>query len=316
MEALPPALPHLPNELVLDILLRAAKDDLPTAHTLAYVSRAVCALSAPFRWRCLVITSREQLYSLWWSIVFARGDKDDIKIADGTLAHLHRKRGSKKSSLYASTTPISIPSPKPADLTTDLYIETEAVSSTPSFFSEHLISHFDEALWEPIQQVCPRVMPSPEHSNYISSVYDLIQHSGKAHMTMGAFLKSFVNLERFSIGVEESPFLTSRHPPAPSELSIVYEGNEAQLNAILSSPDGVRRRLQRLHIVGIDPRAGIAGVEPPFTALEPIRSGSVSQDSFLRHAAEPSVRNAAGLGGVDLDLNSVGSCGVTHREYE
>ena len=51
----------LPRELCRGILAQAASDDPSTAHTLAFVSRSVCAWTSLSRWRTIVITRLEQL---------------------------------------------------------------------------------------------------------------------------------------------------------------------------------------------------------------------------------------------------------------
>ncbi|KDN53018.1 hypothetical protein K437DRAFT_253671 [Tilletiaria anomala UBC 951] len=57
--------PILPPEILHDILLLACDLDPRIPHTLAYVSHAVCALTAPARFKTVVLTSEASLASFW-----------------------------------------------------------------------------------------------------------------------------------------------------------------------------------------------------------------------------------------------------------
>lgn len=303
---------HLPVELVLRILLTAAAEDHATAHALAYVSRAVCRATATHRWRSIVVDSFPALLKLWATVLEARGRSEDDLLAvtirllvAGEMAlevESMQQRLQSKPSLRAVSLPCEpedldhsaqtgLQSSHPGLSVRNLFLDSEppgAIKKTPLSFDN---------FGDKMSQLCERVIPllSPLADDTWSSRQQRRLALDRPDVKLGSLLRFFPNADILSLGANEYCYLSpSLHSVSPSELSIVYQGNTTSLEedftfstSAFSREEGrvelagVRRRLQRLHIVATDPQSEAAGVEPPFSLLEPLRAGSTSPGSLI-----------------------------------
>ncbi|CAO1621259.1 unnamed protein product [Sympodiomycopsis kandeliae] len=81
---------HLPNELVLRILETAAWQDTTTAHTLAYVSKAACKVTAHARWHTVVLLSKQSQAYFLRTLTYADSRRLSLPDQSSTPAHYVR----------------------------------------------------------------------------------------------------------------------------------------------------------------------------------------------------------------------------------
>lgn len=290
--------PVLPVELMYDIWLKAAYSDRHTAHTLAFVSRAAEEVTRAARWRTIVIQSAQQLELLWKVLIRYQGTSQ--LEAEDALSERQRSRplGHETQALFVETV---------GDEALLLHFELQTQHQRAAEAEGERL-RLEDASWSDVQKA----------------------RLAKPKVCLNDFLRFFPNIEVLGLGVTELElFLPSIHAVSPREMGLVYDGNDTILfTALLTDPPGspdeeeqsevglvgVRRRLERLHVIGLDPRNGIAGVPMPVALLEPLRRGSTSPGSFLdRLCASPAGQDRK------VVLPSSGresSTGVTHLRYD
>ncbi|PWN23425.1 hypothetical protein BCV69DRAFT_119029 [Microstroma glucosiphilum] len=303
---------HLPVELVLRILLTAATEDQATAHALAHVSRAVCRATAAHRWRCIVIDSFSALLKLWATVLEARGRSEDDLLAvtirllvageAANEAESMQRHLNQKPNLRAVSLPFHSEPDEPPDRTglstchPGLSVQSFFMDTEPPTLGKKAPLSFDN-FGEKMSQLCERVIPllSPLADDTWSTRQQRRLALDRPDVKLGSLLRLFPNVDIVSLGASEYCYLSpSLHSVSPSELSIVYQGNTTSLEedftfstSAFSREEGrvelagVRKRLKRLHIVATDPQSEAAGVEPPFSLLEPLRAGSTSPGSLI-----------------------------------
>ncbi len=117
-------------------------------------------------------------------------------------------------------------------------------------------------------------------------------------------LEHMPRLERLSLGGTECQAFRGSFSCAslhPQEVTLVYNGDEELLQDFVKSCvevfsigqpgalptfalTGIRQRLRKLHVIGIDPRSPLTGISMPIAHLDTLRAGSIRPDSYISHA--------------------------------
>lgn len=316
-------LPGLPNELVLRILTLAA-EDFATAHALAYVSRTVCRLTAAQRWDTIVVSSLGQLARLWSVIYCAAGFTGADQSVRERFPEAFVQAGDVGSSAWDE--PFSLPSATPGAYVRALFVEGSGDGAGES----------SAATLQDLVELTPRKRDSRTGTSRLEGCTG--DRGGAEAGTYRNFLDWFPHLDVLSLGADEAAtLLRGCTRLSPRELTLVYEGDEQGLRDVLTdtsvdlradgnadpqtgSSSSLRKRLCRLHLVAIDPRSGVAGVDVPFQALEPLRAGSSARASFIGHTqtqmgTEPPSGASSSTNGREWDRTHETGCrGLTHRE--
>lgn len=328
---------HLPNELVLRILLLASSSDSSTAHKLAHVSRSICKLTAPDRWHTVVISSFNQWYRLWSTILLARGRKAESELVRRAACSVNVK----EEDVTWNHTPISLPSVSPGHAVKRLYISTESESDPTASATASNQRHLDLNDFQGIlTHLADHLGTSARLSNDSwRSVQRFTLCAQKYDVRTSGFLHHFPNVTHLSLGAHEfASFHTSLQTAHPTHLTLFYEGDHETLRKNLTDSTcafvrddengrqhvrlgGLRKRLKKLHIVAIDPRSGVGGVEFPFDILEPLRAGSVRQGSIIDARTRARSQTSEGASSTneaseDDDGPDETSQGLTHLRYD
>lgn len=373
----------LPPELLDDILRLACSHSPSVAHALAYVSRDVCALSAPHRLRTVVLTSERSLERFWlriieyrtrrlvcadWGLPITWTEALCTKAADwresiGARGELTQQQHAQLGLLVEQHCASDLGEQDDASFG-QLYPTTEARSGPIGRESAHkaaLSMPFEDSMLE-IRNIFidlapepaagasllsqPAPLVDPDDADEVSSLrqnsriargdmlalsedLEAFRTSIAAHLATllethrsarlrglarqcrelpsrvhhrlrDLFLLLSGDVQRLSLGATE--FQVLAHQPgfvSPRELTFVYDGDDESLrlslgqSSILARPDsppdgpgaliwGLRRRLDKLHVIGIDPRSPLSGINLPTDALDAVRAGSCGANSYIR----------------------------------
>ena len=132
-------------------------------------------------------------------------------------------------------------------------------------------------------------------------------------------LREFPNVERLSLGADEFFLFADSFTSsvlAPSELTFVYSGDEESLKKLTrytridNEHMGIRQRLRKVHVIGIEPRSPLTGVTMPFEELNRLRAGALTLGSYLFWAC-PTLSPSK-----PLKEPTIATPGVTHLRYD
>ena len=315
----------LPTELVYAILSLAASADPATAHRLAYVSRAVCRATAAARWHTVVLTSVAQLERFWLTLLAADdpvAQNEETEEDESIYDHPNAER----------TRFVSYPSARPGEYVRNLFIDTtpdpdpDPGSAPPQELDLLSRASAVQTEREAAALSAAAALATAHPSTSWAALQRLKLAPTRARARLSGLLEHLPALAYLALGsVEMQLFSPSMHAVSPEELMLVYDGNDALVALVLLSGvdemahwtadaaptlGGIRRHLRRLHVVGNDPRSGLAGLPMPVDILEPLRAGSFSPGSLI-HAlsfTNPTPHSS--------DDTSPPCHGVTHLRYD
>lgn len=124
----------------------------------------------------------------------------------------------------------------------------------------------------------------------LTRIEDLTPSERADMVPVSDILKYVPHLDTLCLGsLELQAFSSSIQSVSPVDLTLVFDGNETLFSYVLNGHDaasgqprrGLRRRLTRLHVVGINPQSDLTGLPMPLTILEPLCAGSWSENSYL-----------------------------------
>lgn len=298
-------LPPLPLELVYHIFWLASYSDYKTAHALAYVSKAVCKLTAANRWRVVAITSERQALALQRTLEQAR-EPDVVGPAQNMLAMrdcidahgIPFEWVSCHSSLKYHGAHLDIRDPsgrRTCQMTIDIIPLldepfTEMIISLPCDHPERFIEHLFVDIYHDwatmkhptVFQHLRSLLPKPYFPfdwPFASQLADEEAIDWQEY--------TFSNLQHLSLGFDEEftarSFWEDIGECNATEVTMVFQSytleSEDWIGKFLS-----HHRVQRLHVIGIDDQSSVAGIPPPFAQLERMRAGSTRpawQDGHL-----------------------------------
>lgn len=332
-------LPHLPNEL-LNRIFKLAADDPKTAHALAYVSRAACALSAPERWRVVTLTSIEQYLCFCRALAIAQGDPAVIIHTECTveavrvLAPIFRQHSQTTAvgpcpssaepwhtvnriiretvSRHATTKPLSLPSSTPGQLTRHFYFDADADAAARYGEGAHRFSIALYKVAHAVARTAHALLPD-KYPHIIGDSFDAEMSPGICPPTPD--WTQFSQVQHLSLGLSPQEPLSFAFRPlrllnffAPRELTTGCHDSQGPPGvSLLPKID----RLRKVHFFGVDPLHPVSGLEVPVQLIHQLRAGSVSEDSFLgQFALQDRERHGADRG------HRPTSTGVTHVRYD
>ncbi|EPQ28020.1 uncharacterized protein PFL1_04347 [Pseudozyma flocculosa PF-1] len=309
-DSAPSPLSQLPTELLYHCFRLAASLDPHTARSLAYVSRTVCHWTISQRWSTIVCTTPQQVVALWLFLIESQHNDD-------TDAHPHPPPSGSGSGAPPTPRYISCPASRPGSYTRNLFIDTTPCGAT-THVDPGTTTPYEDLLTLSSRLQLQRERDALAHAAALSTsqpppAWETLQRTKlaptRASSRLSGLLYHFPALDHLALGATEMQlFQPSLISTSPVEMMLVYDGNDTLISDVFLSGveelahwsddvessgsqrgagnmtatlGGIRRRLKRLHVVGIDPRSQLAGVAMPVKILEPLRAGSTSPGSLI-----------------------------------
>lgn len=332
----------LPSELLFIIFAIAASTSRQAAYSLAFVSHSISAFTSILRWRSISLTTERQVLAFWQILLTYHENQQQEQDDKSQREEVEEKAFEKPAIKFPDLSwdlknSISLPkngSVNPGKFVENLFIELEEDRFlTLSTRLQNQRERYSKALVEVLNELDneknrnPSTSKSEDYSlsDDIYSIQELSSTSNnhswsqlqkiklsptKPQSRLSGLFYHLPNIQVLSLGsIELSVLSKSLHSISPTELTLVFDGDENNLGQVLTwgsgtlpeeiewrngsiagrripSLGGLRKKLTKLHVIGIDPRSQAPGLQMPYHLISPLRAGSLFRGSLIHAIME------------------------------